>query len=1160
MDQDKEFNQSDREIKRHTDRLNKKMDKDTDKYVKSFSNKINKVYKSLADKQAEFLSSANKKFNDSFKKAQDSFFNDKNSSMYEYMNKFEDFNKNVTSKLKSQDKLWSQVFDDNRKKDFTRMAKNASDAFSKILDSGKKMTDGLNDKIQSVTESLRDWTVALNVDKLSDKIEDMTKSMREYRIEMNKKGIDNDKFDRLKGYATEASKKSGYAVDKAEMMDAYSAIIDKGYKSDDDIKMYGELYQKFKYLGGDIDGFRELIDTFKQSGFGGADGLKELTSEIGELQNSDLGVSVETLSQMLSEYSQGNGGFRALANGNKSLYDKYTRGAMAITSSASSNGMDGLDKALFNIMKLDPESLADMASQNNAGWLVEVQKQMRSGDMKAAAANFLENYNKQRAQMLQSGGQEAWQTFSKEMDWGDLREDQIADQAHINAFMSDIDTATDIIDNERQATNKYMDTMEQQTTVLDKLDNYIKANPITSKLADFFDETDVSLTEWLLIVNQGSAVFGKIKGSLGKGLEKLADFSGDILGGSKIADKIKGTGKLAKGARFLGKIAPLAGVLTAAPTVAEGVSQLSSDDREEQWKGGTKLALTGIGTGVGALLGGPVGASIGASLGSFIADAVGDDLGPALMHGWDNATEFLSNLGDSLSTIASEFWDGFTDLGSKAFDFTKGLVKDYIYLVIGLHDMAFEKIFDLLGLDWGQFKQDVVQSIQNFSTLVTDTISSTYEFITGVWDNIVTYASNSWDVIYNYGVSIWNNIEDFVSGVWTNIANVGSAAFQALGNLAVSIFGKVKEAFQNSPLGLLASGIVSIGNKIADVISQSYDRGKEAVDGSHKTGLTTVPFDGYIAELHKDEMVLTADQANQVRDAAGTPQSFFDNVYKSALSNYDKQAMIASYQASVANKGGGGNGSYSNLSSADKLGIWKFFRGVGYSKEATAGLMGNLFVESAGTLNPGIIQNNGAGPAAGIAQWENYNTKSDRWESLANYASSKGTAWNDLQTQLEFIDKEMQGADPTTLSILDSDYGGYTGFKNMNTVSGATNAFLAAFERAGVSAEDARLSAATDFFNEFSQYEQGTPWVPNDQIALLHQGEMVVPRDNNPYDSSSSQSTGSTLEDVIDTLKWGVSRLESAIRESSSDSYNLSDSQSSSTPSESSSVFRFANF
>ena len=50
--------------------------------------------------------------------------------------------------------------------------------------------------------------------------------------------------------------------------------------------------------------------------------------------------------------------------------------------------------------------------------------------------------------------------------------------------------------------------------------------------------------------------------------------------------------------------------------------------------------------------------------------------------------------------------------------------------------------------------------------------------------------------------------------------------------------------------------------------------GANSVNGSHATGLGYVPFDGYIAELHKGELVATADDAKVLRElAAGAPMS-----------------------------------------------------------------------------------------------------------------------------------------------------------------------------------------------------------------------------------------------------------------------------------------------
>ncbi len=44
-------------------------------------------------------------------------------------------------------------------------------------------------------------------------------------------------------------------------------------------------------------------------------------------------------------------------------------------------------------------------------------------------------------------------------------------------------------------------------------------------------------------------------------------------------------------------------------------------------------------------------------------------------------------------------------------------------------------------------------------------------------------------------------------------------------------------------------------------------------DGSHARGLSRVPFNGYRAKLHKDEMVLTADVSNHIRRSMDAVES-----------------------------------------------------------------------------------------------------------------------------------------------------------------------------------------------------------------------------------------------------------------------------------------------
>ena len=59
-----------------------------------------------------------------------------------------------------------------------------------------------------------------------------------------------------------------------------------------------------------------------------------------------------------------------------------------------------------------------------------------------------------------------------------------------------------------------------------------------------------------------------------------------------------------------------------------------------------------------------------------------------------------------------------------------------------------------------------------------------------------------------------------------------------------------------------------------------------------------------------------------------------------------------------------------------------------------------------------------------------------------------------------------------------------------------------------------------------NQYEQGTPYVPTDQIALLHKGEMVVPKDQNPMNSgrvftSTDDEMLAKVDKFMQLVQWG---------------------------------------
>lgn len=100
------------------------------------------------------------------------------------------------------------------------------------------------------------------------------------------------------------------------------------------------------------------------------------------------------------------------------------------------------------------------------------------------------------------------------------------------------------------------------------------------------------------------------------------------------------------------------------------------------------------------------------------------------------------------------------------------------------------------------------------------------------------------DAIFGIGGDIMNSLWDGIKGVWENISN------------------------------WVSEKITWLSDKL-----QFWKSGNDSmeVDGSHAAGLNYVPYDGYIAELHKGETVLNAsstanlssDIVNGIRDAIG---------------------------------------------------------------------------------------------------------------------------------------------------------------------------------------------------------------------------------------------------------------------------------------------------
>lgn len=233
---------------------------------------------------------------------------------------------------------------------------------------------------------------------------------------------------------------------------------------------------------------------------------------------------------------------------------------------------------------------------------------------------------------------------------------------------------------------------------------------------------------------------------------------------------------------------------------------------------------------------------------------------------WNAIKSFFENVWNNIKTFISSVLDAIKSTITTALNLIKSTVESVMNAVKSTWENIWNGIKTSVDTIWNAIKTLVTNALNSIKSTIQGAGSSLSSAATTAFNFIKTAFESVWNSITSWFSTAINTITSTISGIGTNLYNAGRNIFSSLWDGMKSMWTSISSWFDG-----VTSTITSWFNNIWDKITGAKDAVKESqtidVKGSYAGGLDYVPYNGYIAELHEGERVLTAEQ---VRNGVST--------------------------------------------------------------------------------------------------------------------------------------------------------------------------------------------------------------------------------------------------------------------------------------------------
>lgn len=270
---------------------------------------------------------------------------------------------------------------------------------------------------------------------------------------------------------------------------------------------------------------------------------------------------------------------------------------------------------------------------------------------------------------------------------------------------------------------------------------------------------------------------------------------------------------------------------------------------------------------------------------------IGYAIGELIGHFYLFATDLWTWITTELPLIIEDIIQWFAQLPSRIWEWLTGVVTNVINWGVEMYNNAvsaasnfvngaIEWISQLPSRIWAWLTTTVSNVISWGANMVSQARSVATNFVNSFISFITSLPSKVWGII--------QQIPSKVSEIGSQLYNAGRNIFQSLWNgiksIGDSILGWVSDFA--GKIGSFVSGIIDGFKNIVSGANDAKSAAK-SVNGSHANGLDYVPYNGYVAELHEGERVLTKQQNREYNEGKTAQSGDTFNFYNTKPTPYE---------------------------------------------------------------------------------------------------------------------------------------------------------------------------------------------------------------------------------------------------------------------------------